>query len=422
MKILFFGDLAGTGFGTVTLDLGRALLDAGLDVRFVSQNDMGSDLPEPFASRTLPLGDQATWPYLRSIGLIGLMDGTLWADGWTPEAAIILGDPRAVQEVVLADESTRAAFSLVPTFHYCPIEGIDSPPAWAELWSVIHPVAVSEMGADEIERITGTRPPVIYHGIDTDQWRPTTPKAPLWVKGKGNIPDRAIRSKAEAKAVFMYDGSEPWADVVRLAERRKWIFRADRFMPRKMYASMLRSIAPVLATRPDVRMVIHCRTVDEGGNLRHLISKYPPVIASRMVLTGFHDDIDGISRDLLAVLYNAADLAVSTCAEGFGLTNAEAIACGVPVVGLDYAATPEVIGRVGVVVPVGAYIDNEYDYLWARPDEGAFSQAVASLLDDDLLRARLGKAGPEHVRTHFSWAKAALLFSAAIRETQRVAA
>ncbi len=32
-RILFFGDLAATGFGTVTMDLGRALLDRGEDVR-----------------------------------------------------------------------------------------------------------------------------------------------------------------------------------------------------------------------------------------------------------------------------------------------------------------------------------------------------------------------------------------------------
>ena len=37
-RILFFGDLAPTGFGTVTTDLGSALLALGEDVRFVSQN------------------------------------------------------------------------------------------------------------------------------------------------------------------------------------------------------------------------------------------------------------------------------------------------------------------------------------------------------------------------------------------------
>jgi hypothetical protein len=55
MKLLFFGDLAPTGFGSVTTDLGRKMLDLGVDVRFISQNDTGSMLPEPFRSRTVDL-------------------------------------------------------------------------------------------------------------------------------------------------------------------------------------------------------------------------------------------------------------------------------------------------------------------------------------------------------------------------------
>jgi hypothetical protein len=52
VKLLFFGDLAATGFGTVTADLGRALIEQGVDVRFVSQNEFG-ELPPPFDTRTL---------------------------------------------------------------------------------------------------------------------------------------------------------------------------------------------------------------------------------------------------------------------------------------------------------------------------------------------------------------------------------
>src|SRR5687768_17130118 len=55
MRILWFGDLALTGFGTVTRDAGRALLDLGVDVRFISQNDLGPELPELFHSRSLAL-------------------------------------------------------------------------------------------------------------------------------------------------------------------------------------------------------------------------------------------------------------------------------------------------------------------------------------------------------------------------------
>jgi glycosyltransferase involved in cell wall biosynthesis len=402
-RILFWGDLAGTGFGSVTLDLGKALLDLGHDVRFISQNELG-DLPAPFDSRTFRVNDPNGWLALKAAGITGLMDGTVWPDHWIPDAGIVLGDFFAIREVVLANEETRTAFSTVPTFHYCPIEGVDLPPTWSALWEVVAPIAMSEFGALCIEKVTGSKPPVVYHGVDTDQFRPVSPTRPLWIGGK------ALRSKADCKAMF---GADP---------RSRWLLRTDRFMPRKMYPAMLRAIAPVLASHPDVQMVIHCRSIDQGGYLPDTIAKYPAFISRRMVLTGFHDMAGGASRDILTALYNAADVYVSTSAEGFGLTVAEAIACGTPAVGLDYSAVPEVIGPAGLTAPIAGLIDNGYDHFWALPNEKAYGPIVASLLDDDVLRRRLGMAGPGHVAANFSWAKAAIQFSAAISDRLRAAA
>jgi glycosyltransferase involved in cell wall biosynthesis len=405
---MFFGDLAPTGFGTVTMDLGRALLDLGHDVRFVSQNEVG-DLEEPFASRTFAVNDPALLDpakvaafgadslSLTTLGVAGIIDGTLWADGWKAEAGVMLGDFTAARMMVMADDRTREAFRSVPFFHYVPIEGVDLPLSWAALWHVVHPVAMSEFGADQIARVTGKRPVVVYHGVDTDLFHPIRDK-PL------HLGERTLLDKGMAKAFF---GGKPDA---------RWLFRCDRFMPRKRYASMLRAIAPVLVDRPDVFMVIHCRAFDQGGNLRDLISKYPPRIAKRIILTGLVEDYGMVPRDLLVALYNAADVYLSTSAEGFGLTIAEAMACGVPVVGMAYSAVPEVIGPGGLLAPVATLIDNEYDHAWAVVDEAAFGAQVATLLDDPALRRRLGAAAREHVVKSFSWATAALQFSGLIRE------
>lgn len=402
-RVMMFADLAGTGFGTVTQDLGRAMLDLGHDLRFVSQNELG-DLPEPFASRTFTVNDPNGWLALKASGIRGLMDGTVWPDRWTPEAAILLGDYFAVRELVLANEDTRAAFSMVPTLHYVPVEGVDLPPTWRALWDVIVPVAMSEFGADQVARVMGTRPPVIYHGVDTDQFRPVSPQKPL------RIGDKVLRSKADCKRMF---GGDP---------RQRWLLRTDRHMPRKRYASLLRGVAPVMASRPDVFMVIHCRSFDQGGNLPDTIAKYPKAIRDRMLITGFHDQAGGASRDILTALYNAADVYVSTSAEGFGLTVAEAIACGTPAVGLDYSAVPEVIGPAGVLVPPAILIDNEYDHFWAAIDERKLGEAVATLLDDEVLRKRLGREGPPHVKASFQWDRAALAFAGIIADRLRAAA
>lgn len=395
---MFLGDLAGTGFGTVTKDLGGALLSLGHDVRFVSQNELG-DLPEPFASRTFSVNNRDGWLAMKRDGVGGLMDGSLWPDRWIPEAAVILGDFYGVQHVVMNNPASRAVFGAVPTLHYIPVEGVDLPPTWKEMWQIIQPVAMSGFGADQIERVIGRRPPMVYHGVDTEQFRPLSNSKPLWIGGK------ALRSRADCKRFF---GGDP---------RARWMLRTDRHMPRKRYASLFRSLAPVLASRPDTFLVIHCRSRDEGGTMADTLSKYPPQIRSRILNTGFHDQAGGASRDILTALYNAADVYVSVSAEGFGLTIAEAIACGTPAVGIDYSSVPEVIGPAGLIAPIAGLVDNEYDHYWAAVDEPKYGPLVASLLDDDILRTKLGKLGPPHVRANFSWTTAASQFAAIIAGT-----
>lgn len=396
---MFLGDLAGTGFGTVTQDLGRALLALDHDVRFVSQNELG-DLPEPFGSRTFKVNDRDGWMALLARGgVVGLLDGRVWDDGWVPEAAILLGDFFAVRQAVMATEETQAIFAKVPTLHYVPIEGVDLPPTWRKVWDIVHPVAMSKFGADEIEKVMGVRPPMIYHGVDSEQFRPVTPERPLYLADEVKL-----RSKADCKRLF---GGHP---------DQQWILRTDRHMPRKRYASWLRSMARVLNDHSKAFAVIHCRTDDQGGNMADTIAKYPPQIASRMLNTGFHDKAGGASRDILTALYNAADVYAQCSAEGFGLTVAEAVACGTPAVGIDYSAVPEVIGPAGIAVPIAGLVDNEYDHFWAASDEQALARAVSSLLDDDLLRKRLGQEGPSHVRDHFQWDRAAVEFTAVIRD------
>ena len=397
-RVMFLGDMAGTGFGTVTQDMGRELLALGLDVRFISQNETGEPPPEPFGSRTFLVNNpDGTLHLAQEGGIAGVLSGAIWEDGWVPEAAIMLGDFAAARMMVLRDEETVGAFARVPTFHYCPIEGIDLPPAWRALWEVVRPVAMTEFGADQIARILPARPPVIYHGVHSDDFWPVSPDRPLWIRREDG--DKALRSREACKKFF---GADP---------ESLWILRTDRHMPRKRYNSWLRAIAPVLMRNPHVYAVIHCRSFDQGGNLGDALSKYPEPARKRIIVTPFHDTWGGAPRDLLAALYNAADVYASNSAEGFGLTIAEAIACGVPAVGVGYSAVPEVIGPAGIIVPEGGLIDNEYDHFWWAADERAFGAAVEKLVRDPALRRKLGREGPRHVAANFTWAAAARAFA-----------
>jgi glycosyltransferase involved in cell wall biosynthesis len=411
-RIMFFGDAARTGFGTVTADLGRALLDTGHDVRFVSQNDLG-ELSEPFVGRTAQITVDMVVPEraealglsslaLAEAAIIGLLDGRSWEDRWAPEAAILLGDYYGVEHFVWATQNQAEAFRRLPTFHYAPIEGVDLPPTWRKLWDVVHPVAMSEFGAEQIARVTGKRPEVAYHGVDAKTFRPVGDH-------RWEFNDQKLRTKADCRKAI---GATGLLDT-------RWILRADRFMPRKRYASLLRAMAPVMAQRPDVFLLIHAQLDDEGGHLPALTSKLPDAIQRRIIFTRAGGEMD---REALAVLYNAADVYASPSAEGFGLTIAEAMACGVPAVGMDYSSVTEVIGPGGLLAPVNYLVDNEYDHAWAAVDERVFGEQVARLLDDELLRKRLGREARRHVTETFTWAGCARVFSDLIEAQTRVEA
>jgi glycosyltransferase involved in cell wall biosynthesis len=103
--------------------------------------------------------------------------------------------------------------------------------------------------------------------------------------------------------------------------------------------------------------------------------------------------VSGISDDELAGLYGQAEVAVvPSLYEGFSLPAIEAMACGVAVVATTGGALPEVVG-----------VDGETGLLVTPNDPSALAIAIARLLDDPALRARLGAAGRERVINRFTW-------------------
>jgi glycosyltransferase involved in cell wall biosynthesis len=426
-KLLFLGDMAGTGFGTVTLDMGRELIARGVDVRFMSLNETGDDLPEPFRSRTALLSLPSGWLMRETadqVGeridelkrrLSGMFTGSLFEDGWAPDATLILGDVVSLKLSPVLDLLPRG----FPAFHYVPVEGVGLPPAWAEVWRRAQPVAMSEFGADQIAAIGLARPPVVYHGVDTTMFRPVGPGTEIRILGQNPT---VLRSKADCRRFLGWPADE------------FILFRADRHMPRKVYDSLFRSMAPVIAANPRVRLITHCLPLDQGGDLYDEMSKYGPLqgfaecpkhirhpvfggVAAHFTNTGLHCRFGGVPRPVLAAMYNAADLYVSPSAEGFGLTIAESLACGVPAVGLAYSSVPEVIGEAGEVVPLGMLLPNVYSHFWGIPDEHKFSDAVTRLINDNAARARMARLAPFHVQRRFSWRRAAEQMQAIFEQT-----
>lgn len=103
-----------------------------------------------------------------------------------------------------------------------------------------------------------------------------------------------------------------------------------------------------------------------------------------------------VNEDIKVDIYNLANIFVSpSLMEGFGLSVAEAMACGTPVVASNNSSLPEVIGDAGLL---------------ANPqDEADFEQKIMMLLSDPELHRNLSKAGRDRIKNTFSWEKSALL-------------
>jgi glycosyltransferase involved in cell wall biosynthesis len=95
----------------------------------------------------------------------------------------------------------------------------------------------------------------------------------------------------------------------------------------------------------------------------------------------------------LPLCYNAAGLFVyPSLYEGFGLPPLEALACGTPVVTSNTSSLPEAVGDAALTV--------------APRDVAALAEAMARVLDDAALCARLRAAGPAWAR-RFTWRQTA---------------
>lgn len=100
-----------------------------------------------------------------------------------------------------------------------------------------------------------------------------------------------------------------------------------------------------------------------------------------------------VSEEDMLLLYNACDMFVyPSIYEGFGLPVIEAMACGAPVACSNVTSLPEVGGDAV------EYFD--------PMDVGEIADAIARVLGNDTLKARLSSAGLERAAT-FTWQRAA---------------
>lgn len=109
-----------------------------------------------------------------------------------------------------------------------------------------------------------------------------------------------------------------------------------------------------------------------------------PDLAERVSFTGH------IADPLARLRTWSVAVNASTEPEAASLAVLEALSVGVPLVATDLGGNPEEVGDAGLLVPPG--------------DAAALASAIASILDDRALAARLRAAGPRRVAQRFALA------------------
>ena len=380
--VLWIGDGGShTGFARVTHAVGDRLVDRGHDIHCLATNHRGDHYPtkvklyRPNAVQELDVYGKS-----RYIEMLAKVE---------PDVVVMLNDPYLLLSHLLENkwDPQRVFLQYRPLLTYVPIDGYNMPPAWEMLGKISKRVAMSKFGQSQMP---GSE--LVYHGVDTDLYYPISAQRPITLSNGATV-----TTKKECKEQFGYDRDS------------FLVLRVDRNSGRKDYPASWNALVPLMKKHSEIVVHFHCQGVGDmhGVDMRAMWSRDEET-AGRFFVPDFVNTYLGWSDADLNALYNAADLFVTTSrGEGFGLTIAEALSCGVPVVAQNVSAIPEVVGPGGILLeperPITVPAGQDH---WLA-NIGAFTEAIEQMYLSRRMRREMGAAGLEHVTSTFSWDDAA---------------
>lgn len=384
MRILVWADAgAHTGFGTVTQNLMRRWAVNGWEMHILATNYLGDPWPGPWQ-----LYPAVKYNRQDVFGLGRLKE---LLDRIKPDVFFILQDLYTVAEGL----QTLGGQFPFPTVLYAPIDGRPLPRVWREATKApMQTVAMTMWGQRVLREEAGLDVPVIWHGVEHEMLYPVSAQRKIIVNQ--GTERRELTTKEECKAALGVPG-------------RFLIGAINRNSIRKNYPDTVRVFDQFRKAHPDAFLYIHAVQRDEGGDLAVLLDRYG-LTREHVWVHSAGDTFVGSPKAVLTWLYNAFDVKLSmSMAEGFGLTDAEALACGTPVVAQDYSATTEVVGPGGILVPPARHFTTARMVDFMLPDLDATYEALERLYQDAALRAELGQKGVAHAK-QFDWDDAARRF------------
>lgn len=216
---------------------------------------------------------------------------------------------------------------------------------------------------------------VIHNGIDLARWHAPHTEAER-------------EAQREVLARFGIDPSRPTVVFVGRITRQKglpYFLRAARRLPADVQVVLC-------AGSPDTKEI----AVEVDGLVRTLQEERTGVVLISEMLP----------QPEVAAILDASDVFVTPSVyEPLGIVNLEAMALGLPVVGTDTGGIPDVIvdGQTGFLVPIDQKKDGTGTPLHPEAFEEAMAERLTTVLTDHSLAQRMGAAGLDRAREHFSW-------------------
>ncbi len=133
-----------------------------------------------------------------------------------------------------------------------------------------------------------------------------------------------------------------------------YVGNVNRNQSRKRQDLSIRAFAEFHKTHPDSKLILHCVKVDgQGWDLGQLAKYYQ--VADSVIFTHelFADQM--ATEEQLNLLYNTFDVQINTGGgEGWGLTNFEGAAAGIPQIVPEWSATQEIWKDSGLLIKVAS--------------------------------------------------------------------
>lgn len=387
-KVLWIADGGSTtGFARVTHSIGERLVRKfGHEIHVIATNYQGD--PYPSVEDPTPLGLYV--PNIRvASDTYGRSRFIELADKIKPDVIVIVNDPQVAERHLFENQwdPEQLLVQHFPIILYQPVDGYDLPKRYDLLGKYTNRLAMTKFG---LEAMPDAK--LVYHGVDTDDFWPVSASHPIITSG-----GRVCKTKADCK------------EAIGLPRDTFVVGRVDSNTGRKDYPATWKALVPLMKKYGDITAYFHCkpRNVRSGVDLMAMFSRDLETMP-RFRVPAELDPNHGYKQVDLNAVYNAFDVCASTSrGEGFGLTLAEALACGVPVIAQNVSAIPEVVGPGGELIEPERAITVPFGQDQMLADIGAFTEAIEHAYKSRGWRREKGRAGREHVTSSFSWDDAA---------------